>query len=190
MTVASTVISIVVTATSASSCMDPLLRLSVRQPGGAQLSQVREPFSVPALAFDQNRVGFRRDARSCLVEMMGFDELHPHVASISSRSVHRDVQGMEQECARLIPVPQAQVCVRCARSSLTAANSDVRSGCGGVAGYLRVRRREVAPIGRWKGHDLATKLHYQSRLFAKAWPEPDFKYFSKALAFPASEDAT
>src|SRR5687767_3353287 len=54
MTVASTVISIVVTATSASSCMDPLLWLSVRQPGGAQLSQVREPFSVPAL--DQNRV--------------------------------------------------------------------------------------------------------------------------------------
>jgi hypothetical protein len=89
MTVASIVISIVVTATSASSCMDALLQLGVRQPGGAQLSQVHEPFSVPALAFDQDRVGFWRDARSCLVEMMGLDELHPHAASIRSRPVHR-----------------------------------------------------------------------------------------------------
>jgi hypothetical protein len=32
--------------------MDAPLRLCVRQPGGAKPVQVREPFGVPALAFD------------------------------------------------------------------------------------------------------------------------------------------
>lgn len=59
-----------------------------------------------------------------------------------------------------------------------------RSNPLGIMATLRTRLR-VASLLRWQ----ATRSLYSKRLFAKANPEPDFRYFSKSIAFCLVENA-